>query len=389
MKGDGIIKLTGRTYWYTDFYWQGQQIRRSTKTTERVVAKKRAAAIYEKFVSGHFGELERKKLSNNYATFGEVIERYQPNPRLVKPMTRDKNVSALRSFLRSATGKTGKKDVDDLRVNLLSRELVLAYQRAREAAADPDDELEQEAVAIGANSTLTQARSVFAAKWMDLYKDLKMPDLAEFRAVPRLKVEANTSYVPLSQGQLDAMEKAAKGVKETQPGVFVAYILLARLGLRNSEASSARWHWLERQQDGAAMLAVIRRTDFVPKNKSGRRVPVARETVRILDEFRRGEDDFILPADSKTERVEWTFERLNALLRPIIGDRQKCAYELRKHAGSIVASRQGLEAAKAFLGHHSIQTTERHYATYLRRVEPITEGDYQPEKAKQPNKATE
>lgn len=373
MKGDGIIKLAGRPYWYTDFYWQGQQIRRSTKTTEKAVAKKRAAALYEKFVAGHFGELERKKLTNDYATFAKIVELYQPNPRVVRASTRSKNVSALRSFLRVATGK---KEVDGLKVSILTKDLVVAYQRAREAAADPADELEQEAVAIGANSTLTQARSVFAPRWMDLYASVKMPDLTDFRTAARLPVEVDTAYVPLSQGQLDAIEKAVKEVKAKQPTVFVAYVLLARLGLRNSEAANARWNWLERQQDGSAALAVIRRADFVPKNKMGRRVPVAKETLEVLDEFRRGEDDFIIPSDLVTERQEWTFEGLNGLLRPIIGDRQKCAYELRKHAGSIVASRQGLEAAKAFLGHKSIQTTERHYATYLRPVKPITEVDY-------------
>jgi len=53
-----------------------------------------------------------------------------------------------------------------------------------------------------------------------------------------------------------------------------------------------------------------------------------------------------------------------------IPDRVKRLHELRKHAGSVIARRDGLLTAAQFLG-DSYVTTEKHYASLLSPIRPI------------------
>ena len=57
-------------------------------------------------------------------------------------------------------------------------------------------------------------------------------------------------------------------------------------------------------------------------------------------------------------------------MAPFIPDRQKRLHELRKHAGSVIATRDGLMAAAQFLG-DTYQVTDRHYASLLSPIRPI------------------
>jgi len=72
----------------------------------------------------------------------------------------------------------------------------------------------------------------------------------------------------------------------------------------------------------------------------------------------------LVQARTLTERRIICQRASNRFVSQFLPDRPKCAYELRKWAGSLVWSTQGAEAAQHFLGHRSMSTTERYYARF-------------------------
>jgi hypothetical protein len=361
---------------------------RSTGTNMLSAAKLRARDIIEGVISGRWDDAEKLKLRTTCATLGQILDRYRPSPRTVNPVAARRNRNALEMIVRETTGRVSV--LDERSDSVLTGKLLRTWMEKRMAATDTDNYLLQERAAVTINSTLAQARSVLSPKVAHLYEGLELPDLSGFRAVRKLKIEADLSYKPLPQICLDAIERdaqllrdgqsavaAAAGVTpEEQPPVYLVYLLMSRLGLRNSEAWAARWSWIERRPDGSAELVIERRADFVPKNKRARRQDIDTGLLQELDRFRALPDAWIVPGATRTIRYTICQRLINKWLRPLMPvGREKCAYELRKHAASIIVSRAeseggGIAAAARFLG-DTIATTEQHYGSYLRRVRGI------------------
>jgi hypothetical protein len=359
----------------------------STGTNVLAAAKEIARDKIEKVLAGKWEEVEKTKLALECATIGDIGERYRPLPRDVKPQTAARN---LRTFYLVLREQTGLENVKPLRADAVLTESGLRkWIQLRLARGAGRNLLDQERAAITINSTMAQARSVLAGKVMHLYQDLKLPALTEWHGVRRLKVDADVSYRPLPQSCIDAIEAEARLLREgrstvaadlgieaaNQQKIYLVYLLMSRLGLRNSEAEAARWSWIER--DGsAAQLVIERREDFVPKNKRRRVQEIDPELLQELDRFRALPDAWIISAPTPTERYNLTHRVLNKWLRKFMpADREKVAYELRKHAASIIVSRPeseggGIVAAANFLG-DTIAVTEKTYATFLRKIRGI------------------
>lgn len=360
---------------------------RSTGTNILSAAKIRGRDIIEPVLEGRWEQAEKTKLAIECATLGEILERYNPPARDVKPPAAKRNRSSLDLIVSETIGREHVREERADRwatAKFLQQWIELRLERVKEL-----DLVIQERAAVTINSTLAMARSVLSEKVMNLYQDLKLPDLTTFRAVPKLKVEADVSYQPLPQVCVDAVERDARllavgkseiaraaGIKpDDQPKVWLVYLLMSRLGLRNSEALAARWSWIERQ-GSSAELVIERRPDFVPKNKRRRRQDIDAELLAQLDHHRGLPDAWIIDAPTPTERFNICHRLINRWLRPMLPpDREKGAYELRKHAASIIVSRPeseggGITAAANFLG-DTIATTEKHYAKFLRKVRGI------------------
>jgi integrase len=86
---------------------------------------------------------------------------------------------------------------------------------------------------------------------------------------------------------------------------------------------------------------------------------------------------FLVPAAHKTEREEIVDRRHAQWAGNWIKDYTKVSYELRRYAGSLVLKKTGsIVAAKKFLGHSSVQTTEKYYAYMLGDLPALSFADF-------------
>jgi len=77
-----------------------------------------------------------------------------------------------------------------------------------------------------------------------------------------------------------------------------------------------------------------------------------------------------------TARAKLCDRDICRFVEPFIKGRRKLAYELRRWAGLRVATRYGVYAAQAFLGHRSVTTTEKFYAKNLARMQSASRLDH-------------
>lgn len=368
-------------------------ILRSTGTNQRRSALDRGRAIIESILERRWEDAQKLKLCGSaYSTLDELLTAYKPDAQTIKPTTAANNRRAIEMIVREVLGRPNVRDAS-LDV-VLSATTLRKWIQLRQAKVASRDYLEQGSAAMTINSTLAQARSVVSPKVMELYHDLRLPDVTEFRAVRKVRADADVSYKPLPQTTVNAIgadalllkrgesaiASAAGVTPEEQPQVYRAYLLIGRMGLRNSEAQFAREYWIARREDGAD-LELKRRPDFVTKNKRYRTLDIAPDVLAELDAQRGVPDAWIVNGATATDRYNLTHDKLNAWLRHFIPGREKCAYELRKHAISIIVSRPeseggGIVAAARFAG-DSIETTEKHYASYLRKVRAISPAEMQ------------
>ena len=360
----------GRNLYYVKFRYQRKQYFRSLDTDRETVAEKRANHLYKTITSGIWEDAEKLRLKQDYASLGDIADRY-----LLKTDIRSakENVNALYRIARAGRGENfDSRTVKVSELNSSMWDLFVESLRikARERQLE-GDEWALRRVAITANSALRMARSIFSKKMLSVYKDLKLPLKVPFEGILLLP-EPDVRYQPLTQDKVVKMEEAAKLLKEENSALWLAYILLSRLGMRNSEIKAAKWNWIVDGSNGPVM-AVIERADFRPKAKE-RFIPIAPTLLVEMEKFKRKPEDHIIDSLTDSQREVIIYRGLSAFVKRFLGeDRRsvKTAYELRKHVGSIIATRDGMMAAQDYLGHSTPATTAKYYATLLKPIQPV------------------
>lgn len=346
----------------------------STKSSEPAAAVEIAA----RFIEQHWSveklyeagtSLQRRQ--GSFASLEEILARYEPLPRDVDPKVKVKNKNSMRILVREGVGRdymprsmTAVVFADDA--------VIKNFQRARMDAARHRDLVRQESAAGTVNSTVNQARSIFARDRMHLYDGLVLPDLTAFRAATALPVDKDVSFVPFPP---DTIERIERELPAQSRNVQLTCLLMMLCGLRNTEVEHGKWEWFRRFTDGTAELSIERRPYFKVKNNTVRTIQLDAEQVSRLLPYWGAADEWWISGRDATARYDATHDEINDWLRPIIPDRTKCAYELRKHAASMVLTRPeseggGLAAAARFLG-DTIQVTERVYARFLKPVHAV------------------
>jgi hypothetical protein len=146
------------------------------------------------------------------------------------------------------------------------------------------------------------------------------------------------------------------------PALYRAFLLMARCGLGNDEVIHARGTWLL----PAGAIRIEPRDGWLPKSHNRHRtVPIRAQ--RFLRHFADlvGKKALLVPDGHRR-----LYRVLNPIIREALPGRQKAAYELRKLAGSVIATRDGMFAASRFLGDRS-DTVERYYAALLKPLKAI------------------
>jgi len=308
-----------------------------------------------------WSRLDPVRSKTPWAGIGEILGRYverAPGAGQIDLRTANGNASSLRSLLRLATGS---ESADDLRADILTEATARTYlERARAAGRSES----------GIKSTLVQARSIFAPSLLYIYDGLRLPDLAGFRVAIKFSSSDDVGFEPIEHSVIEVMESAAVALREADPATWLCYMLMSRLGMRNVEVERATLAWLRCDSAGEWHLDI-------PETKGGLarflQLPadLPASTIREI----AGEGPHLIPARNPTERRAICQREINRFVLRFLPDRSKCAYELRKWAGSIVWSTQGSEAAQYFLGHRSISTTEKYYAKFLRPVRAVSAAD--------------
>ena len=153
---------------------------------------------------------------------------------------------------------------------------------------------------------------------------------------------------------------------------FPSWCLRWQLGLRRGEIDRLLW----RNVDFTGGRIIIEESEHgqLKTEDSRGAVDIDPRTVAILRGFQaKARDQFVISAfkagDGEASRA-WgnryrcgtVFERVNAWLRAHGVEGNKALHTLRKEAGAIVATRDGIFAASQFLRHGDIATTAAHYA---------------------------
>jgi len=98
-------------------------------------------------------------------------------------------------------------------------------------------------------SYVVQARSLVAKGKMRFYEDINLPNLDGFRNEP-VEMPKRSKPRTLDTGVIAAINAAAPRLAESDPAVYVAFLLFSRLGLRIVEIRNAQWGWIENGRIG-------------------------------------------------------------------------------------------------------------------------------------------
>ena len=277
-------------------------------------------------------------------------------------------------------------DFGSASVEMIDRELAKSWQRARLAEIEVEfsgDVVAQEAAKRGMNSTIAHAQSVFSRHAMEDFYELGLPaGVKDFAAALPVKARHQEEPEQVSDSTLEHIFGAMPAIKAKDPAVWVAFQLMIWGGLRNIDCVHARRSWLSAEGDGYR-LTMKPGDEYSPKGKSGS-VFLAKVIVDEMlalsapsgaesPEITAGR--FLVPAKSKTARVNAIYRDLNEELRALgVGEESnKIAYRLRKKFLALVAEQQG-RAMASLAARHADSSTLDFYVAKPTMSQPITIG---------------
>jgi len=380
-----VGKRPGQSNFSVRVEHRGKQIVKSLRTADKPTATKNAKFFLTKLLREDWEAIAALKSRDVNAKLADVLAIYEAEAASALHVDADtvrQNANAIRCVVCDALGLAV---IGDTRISALTDDLVRKYVRAARRRKLKES-------SIGSN--LTKARSVLQPQAMELYRELKLPDLTKFRTVAVTLEKADESFVPFAPGVIDAMEKGAAKLREAAlagdvlaRNKWVTYMLMARAGLRNIEVEHARDHWFtERRGPNGTQrcIAIVDRPEegFFVKNGVPHWPGIDDVLWTELEPFLG--HGYVLRTSSPTERWNVVNRDVNAFVRTYLPGRVKAAYELRKWAGSIICTREferagaaqgAIFAAQQFLGHTSVTTTEKHYAKFLSMIAGISTAD--------------
>lgn len=318
------------------------------------------------------------------ATVGEMLDRYLAAERDIAPATKNNYIAAMETLLRVVTGK---EDPRPLPASILSEETLDSYISTERGKGRPDHSI---------HASLTQARCIVSPKVMSLYKGLILPSLDGFRGKRDFKGDRGAGFVPFTREEVIALESKAAELLRTRDPLWIVYVFMSQLALRNKEVSLAKWTDIVEgveYEDGKPATKRYLRVQAEYAEAKPALIEIRDDLWQSLQLYRPSKcnhpivtDDkgaeipcevctYIVPANTKTDRNNLCKRGINDAFRDLIKDRRKIAYELRRWAGSRIYTIHGSDAARNTLRHASVVTVERYYATELKGVKSASPSD--------------
>jgi len=223
-----------------------------------------------------------------------------------------------------------------------------------------------------ANSYLRCARALFSKKWLHRLK-LRLPNPLPFQGV---KVEKGRAPKYTSNIDPEKLFSAAKSeLADTQPGIYLAFLLGLGAGLRKGEIDGLEWKHCHTDK---GLIEVIQTEHHSLKSEeSAAGVEIDPTLAKEIARFKpSGGGGFVIEsklsprpnADLRYYRAELTFKKLYAWLRGKGVKSDKPLHTLRKEFGSMINQHFGLYAAMTALRHADIETTSNHYTSNRQRI---------------------
>ena len=367
--------------------FRGRRLAFGLRTGNKEAAARRAAGIYgdlltlgvEATLCKHRAQTPRK-IRSEVTTIGEWIQaargvsasnpatfaQYAASLRLIAGQI----LSLKKTKKRFGPGKGGARayraGIDSASLEILSAQAVQRWRLAYVAQAK--NPAQERSRMTSANSTLRQARSLFADKIVRFLPEVQLPSTRPFADVEFFPKQSARYFSRIDPKAL--LRAAQRELAEGDPPAFVAMLLAFAAGLRRGEIDSLAWH----QIDFERKLIRLESTETASLKTADSRaeVPIHKGVVKVLRGFRaKASGPFVIEAEGSGEygprvwgrhyRADAVFTRLNDWLRKHGVTARKPLHELRKELGALVTAEHGIYAASRVLRHSNVATTAAHY----------------------------
>jgi len=375
--------------------YKGRRMRFTTHTGNKEAAAKTAAGIYRDLVTlGVEATLAKHRpqkatKGEKVATVGEWIEGarevseagettftcYARALRLIAGGVAELKKSRKR-FGPKKGGSTAYRDtIDALSLDALDP---VAVQRWRLAyVKKAKNPAKEKSAKTSCNSTIRQARSLFAPKVVKFLPELRLPVPAPFEGVEFYERQ-HTKYV----SKIDApaiVEAAHTQLSKKDPQAFLCFLLAIGAGLRRGEIDTLCWHQIDFKKCQIEVAAT--EVASVKTDDSRGEIEIDEKTATLLQGYRartKAKDrDYVIMAEGGEGKRKWgqhyradiPFKNLITWLRGYQQDGkqplqkvQKPIHELRKELGALITQEHGIYAASRALRHSNVGTTAAYYA---------------------------
>lgn len=371
-KFKGITKK-GST-WYIDKVVNKKRINRSLDTREESIAIQRAKALVEAANTQKWNVIQDSAgyEGNGFAKIGDIITSFKSYAQVngLAEVSINSYIKRLGMLLRF--GGAGSS-IPMISSSALTEELIGRFKENYVSSRKTGN---QDSILRSANTIIRDARSMFNPAAIAWYKQhgLKMPEISGFKSAPGFKVQTKQYSLPPADLR-KRTELSGRGLFGEETALYLVFMLAYDLGMRASEIMNAKLSWINIGSHGRPEMQIINRTDFTPKWKRERSIPIPDKTYEEIKEFAAGRE-YILPGENPTDRRDLVWKQFSKWMRSIGWNQDtypKAAHELRKLRGSEWYSSPeiGPAAAQEWLGHMSMDTTSKFYARLSIDIAPI------------------
>lgn len=325
---------------------------------------------------GRINEFQADKIRTDMPTLGEFADMLRVAAAIKRAQDRKPSEATVEQYIGSLLGVVWyatKTDPNEVRLDVLTKELAQKYRKAVVTAEDPELELRQRRTAA---STLRQARSCFSETFLAEYrKQIRIPDeLKGFVAEAKHPAEKRKYEMPPEELINHTHAEAAK----LEGDMRMVYLLSYYLGMRASEIVMARPEWIdERQLDGDVKrkMQIKERSDPEPYKPKGinHELPIGSRVHATIMALKQSDTPYFLQG-SKNQRKQFIARKFSAFMRNCGWNPEKYskgAHELRKLAGAEWYTKYGVHVAARWLGHSDIQTTYDFYSSLASHPDAI------------------
>lgn len=212
------------------------------------------------------------------------------------------------------------------------------------------------------------ARSVFKVSALNFYKKKGISLENPFGLMERHS-EKPQPYIPLPSETRLAIWKECR---DLEPQSAMIVLLALGCGLRRNEIDKARKSWLGKNDD-MTVLTVQKESDFEPKSRIRRNIPVSQDLADEILRLRRSlkpksNDPYLIPTKHPTAaklRFSTRFRTVSSWLTQKGIPEVKSLHALRKEFGSLVSTKHGIFTASTYLGHSSVVITQESYGSLV------------------------